>query len=145
MPVKLTAARVAALAAHLPAPTPLGKHKHPSKEEALVGMARVFPSANPTSLTNAQAAISGDPHRVTPAEAARTKQKRYTTNGQSRRQVVVYVSPPIVWKVDKVTNQINDLLVKSKRTVCVSSVSETRGALALETTTIPNADDLKVF
>ena len=44
-PVKLTAARVAALAAHLPAPTPLGKRKHPSKEEALVGMARVFPSA----------------------------------------------------------------------------------------------------
>ena len=57
---KLTAAQVAALAAHLSAPTPLGKLKHPSKEEALVGMARVFPTANPTSLTNAQAAVSGD-------------------------------------------------------------------------------------
>ena len=145
MPVKLTAARVAALAAHLPAPTPLGKRKHPSKEEALVGMAWVFPLANPTSLTNAQAAVSGEPHRVTPAEAARTKQKRYTTHGQSCRQVVVYASPPIVWKVDKVTNQINDLLVKSKQTVRVSSVSETRGALALETTTVPDAADLKVF
>ena len=140
MPTKLTAARVAALVAHLPAPTPLGKHKHPSKEEALV-----FPSANPTSLTNAQAAVSGDPHHVTPAEAARTKQKWYTTHGQSRHQVVVYASPPIIWKVDKVTNQINDLLVKSKRAIRISSVSETRGALALETTTVPDAADLKVF
>ena len=140
MPVKLTAARVAALAAHLPAPTPLGKRKHPSKEKALV-----FPSANPSSLTNAQAAVSGDPPRITPAEAARTKQKRYTTHGQSRHQVVVYVSPPIVWKVDKVTNQINDLLVKSKRTVRVSSVSETQGTLSLETTIVPDAADLKVF
>ena len=128
------------MAAHLPTPTPLGKRKHPSKEEA-----RVFPSANPTSLTNAQAAVSGDPHCVTPAEAVRTKQKRYTTHGQSRCQVVVYASPPIVWKVDKVMNQINDLLVKSKWSVHVSSVSETWGTLALETTTIPDAADLKVF
>ena len=42
-------------------------------------------------------------------------------------------------------NQINDLLVKSKRTVCVSSVKETQGALALEASTVPDADDLKVF
>ena len=69
------------MVAHLPAPTLLDKRKHPSKEEALVGMARVFPSANPSSLTNAQAAVSGDPPRVTPAEAAHTKQKRYTTHG----------------------------------------------------------------
>ena len=146
MPIKLTATQVAAMAAHLPAPTPLGKHKHPSKEEALVGMAQVFPSVNPTSLTNVQAAVSGDPPpHPTAAEAACTKQKHYTTHGQSHRQVIVYVFPPIVWKVDKVTNQINDLLVKSKWTICVSSVSETQGALALETTIVPDAANLKVF
>ena len=145
MPAKLTAAWVAAMAAHLSAPTPLGKRKHPSKEEALVGMAWVFPSANSTSLTNAQAAVSGDPPCPTAAKAAHTKQKCYTTHSQSCRQVVVYASPPIVWKVDKVMNQINDLLVKSKWTVRVSSVSETWGALALETTIVPDAADLKVF
>ena len=59
MPAKLTAAQVVALAAHLPVSTPLGKQKHPFKEEALVGMARVFPSANPTSLMNTQVAVSG--------------------------------------------------------------------------------------
>ena len=82
-PIKLTAARVMAIVAHLSTPTPLDKRKHPSKEEALVGMAQVFPLANPTSLTNAQVAVSGDPHCITPAEAACTKQKRYITHGQS--------------------------------------------------------------
>ena len=47
--------------------------------------------------------------------------------------------------MNKVTNQINNLLVKSKQTICISSVSETWGALALETTTIPDTTDLKVF
>ena len=101
--------------------------------------------ANPASLTNAQAAVSGEPPRVTPAEAARIKQRRYTTHGPSHRQVIVYASPPIVWKVDKVNNQINDLLVKSKRAIRISSVVETRGALFLETSIVPDSEDLKVF
>ena len=105
----------------------------------------VFPSVNPTSLTNAQVAVSGKPSRVTPAEAACIKQRRFTTHGLSCRQVVVYASPSIMWKVDKVNNQINDLLVKSKQSIHVSSVVEIRGALSLETTTVPDADDLKVF
>ena len=50
-----------------------------------------------------------------------------------------------MWKVDKVSNQINDLLVKSKWTICVSSVIEIQGALSLETTLVSVADDLKVF
>ena len=82
-PAKLTTAWIGALMAHLPAPTLLGKWKHPSKEEALVGMARVFPSANPTSLTNAQVAVSGESSRVTPAEAACIKQRHFTTHGLS--------------------------------------------------------------
>ena len=128
---------VAALVAHLPAPTPLGKHKHPSKEEALVSMARVFPSVNPASLTNAQVAVSGEPPHVTPAEAACIKQRCFTTHRPSRQQVVVYASLPIVSKIDKVSNQIKDLLVKSMQTICVSSVMETPGGLSLETTPSP--------
>ena len=145
MSTKLTTVWIVALAAHLPAPTPLSKCKHPSKEEALISMARVFPSANPASLTNAQAAVSGELPHVTPAEASHIKQRCFTTHGPSHHQVVIYASSPIVWKVDKVSNQINDLLVKSKWTICVSSVVETQGALSLETTLIPDVNDLKVF
>ena len=77
-------------------------------------MARIFPLANPASLLDTQAAISGDLPHVSPAKAAYIKRKHFTIHGQSHHQVIVYVSPPIMWKVDKVTNQINDLLVKSK-------------------------------
>ena len=111
--------------AHLPASTLLDKCKHPFKEEALVGMAQVFLSVNPTSLMNAQAAVSGKSPHVTPTKAACIKQRHFTTHSPSRRQVVVYASPPIMWKVGKVSNQINDLLVKSKQTICVSLVIET--------------------
>ena len=90
-------------------------------------------------------AVSGDPPHVTSVEAAYTKRKCFTTHGQSRCQVIVYISTSIIWKVDKVTNQINDLLVKFKWAIHVSSVKETQGVLSLETSTIPNADDLKVF
>ena len=96
MPAKLTAVQVVTLVAHLPAPASLDKQKQPSKEEALVSMARVFPSANPASLTNAQVAVSGKPTHLTPAEAACFRQRCFTTHGPSRHQVIVYASPSIV-------------------------------------------------
>ena len=100
---------------------------------------------NPAFLTNAQAAVSGDPPHITPAEAAHTKWKYFTTHGQSCCQVIIYTSLSIVWKVDKIMNQINDLLVKSKQAIHVSLVKETWEALALETSTILDANNLKVF
>ena len=124
-PIKLTVAWVVALAAHLPASTPLGKQKNPLKKEALVSMARVFPSANTVSFMNAQAAVSGDPPCIFPAKAACIKRKCFTTHGQSCHQVVVYASLPTVLKVDKVMNQINDLLVKSKQAIYIILVEET--------------------
>lgn len=79
-------------------------------------MAKSFPSAPNTSIVQAQQIVAGGagPSR-TNAEWAKANVKRSTTHGASRKEVVVFSSPPVHWNTNPVVLVINSLLGQHKK------------------------------
>ena len=79
------------------------------QEEVLVKLAKTFPATTTIALQQASSTVTGR-QALTPSEARRKRQKKFTTQGRSRKSVSVYSSPPFTWKEDVIYNQINGRL-----------------------------------
>jgi len=110
------------------------------QEEVLVELAKTFPATTTIALQQASSTVTGR-QALTPSEARRKCQKKFTTQGRSRKSVSVYSSPPFTWKEDVIYNQINGHLGNAKRSIRVTGIESSRGTLSLST----DADDLAVF
>ena len=75
----------------------------------------------------------------------RARQKKFTTQGRSRKSVAIYTSPLFEWKLDNTFNQINGRLGNAKREIRIVAVKSSRGVLALSTTDISDDKDLAIF
>jgi len=115
------------------------------QEEVLVQIAKSFPASTTIVQQQATSTVTGRPLQGTPSEAKRARQKKFTTQGCSRKLVAIYTSPLFEWKLDNTFNQINGRLGNTKREIRVVAVESSRGVLALSTTDIPDDKDLAVF
>ena len=116
------------------------KRKAPNHEEAIIALAKTFPSTTTVSIQQAAAQITRpSSRREAPAKC------RHTTAGRSHKQVTVYTSPPFYWDQAVVYNQINGRLGNAKRSIKVLSVTSERRGLYLVTDAVPDKDDLSVF
>ena len=96
------------------------------------------------ALQQASSAVIG--HQTpTPSEARCKHQKKFTTQGRSRKSVSIYSSPPFTWKEDVIFNQINGHLGNAKWSIHITGIESSRGMLSLSADAVPNTDDLTVF
>jgi len=87
------------------------------QEEVLVKMAKTFPATTMIALQQVSSAVTG--HQApTPSEACHKHQKKYTTQGRSRKSVSVYSFPSFTWKENVIFNQINGHLGNTKHSIC---------------------------
>ena len=115
------------------------------QEETLIALAQKFPSSTTISLRQASSALGGRPLSPTPSQARKKKQRRYTTQGRSRKQVTVYTSPAFPWNAATVFNQINGHLGNAKRSIRVTGIESNRRGISLTTTSVLDDTDLAVF
>ena len=141
-------ANAAAAASDLPQPPPLKKRKGPAATQAgLVQMAKSFPTATTEAIVQAQQVVSGSANATPSAtDRARSRVKRSTTHGPSRKEVIVFTSPPVAWPDTPVVGAVNSFLGTQKLSLRI--VSETRnhlGGLALLCDERPTENDIQAL
>ena len=113
------------------------KRKAPNHEEAIIALAKTFPSTTTVSIQQAATQITRPlSQHEAPAKC------RHTTASRSHKQVTVFTSPPFNWDQVAVYNQINGCLGNAKQLIKVLSVALERRGLYLITDAIPDKDDL---
>src|SRR6202023_3324506 len=112
------------------------------REEAIIALAKTFPSTTTIALQDAASAVAGQTS-FSPSQLCRKNIRKHTTYGGSRKQIHIFTMPPFTWNVAHFINQANSRLGNDKSTLRVTSVSSSRGDLSLETTDVPSATDLE--
>src|ERR1700724_16981 len=112
------------------------------REEAIIALAKTFPSTTTIALQDAASAVAGR-LSPSPSQLCRKKIRKHTTYGDSRKQIRVFTMPPFTWNVAHFINQVNSRLGNDKSALRVTSVSSSRGGLSLEMTDVPSATDLE--
>ena len=109
------------------------KRKAPNQEEAIIALAKTFPTSTSVTIQQAAATIARPSSSGASYNDRKVKIRKSTTLGRSRKQVTVFTSPPFKWVEDVVYNQINGRLGNAKRSIRVTSVESSRGGLSLAT------------